>query len=116
MPFVFGVVRNIAAAQIARKVRHQETELDQVIAQSVRETRPDPEQQVGARERHQKAEAILNKLTPRDREILIRFYIFEQKPKAICARMGLTETQFRLYKSRALARLGRLRQDAEDNP
>jgi len=46
----------------------------------------------------------VRKLRPRDREILGRFYFHEQSPQRICAEMGLTPTQFRLYKSRAVAR------------
>ena len=46
--------------------------------------------------------------TARDRELLIRFYLNEQAPDVICRDMGLTETQFRLIKSRAKARFGEL--------
>jgi hypothetical protein len=40
--------------------------------------------------------------------VLIRFYLDEQTPDVICRDMGLTETQFRLIKSRAKARFGGL--------
>lgn len=53
-------------------------------------------------------EAALNGLAVRDREILMRFYLDEQSQDQICAEMGLTETQFRLLKSRAKARFGEL--------
>lgn len=49
---------------------------------------------------------ILGNLSARDREILIRFYFEEQKSPHICREMQLTATQFRLYKSRALAKCG----------
>lgn len=52
----------------------------------------------------QKALGCLNE---RDREILRRFYLHEQTPTVICAQMGLTTTQFRLFKSRAKARLAK---------
>ena len=51
-------------------------------------------------------------LTPRDREILLRFYLDEQSRDQICAEMGLTETQFRLLKSRAKARIREVAQKA----
>ena len=47
---------------------------------------------------------LLRRVCARDREILLRFYLDEQAPERICREMGLTATQFRLYKSRALAR------------
>jgi RNA polymerase sigma-70 factor, ECF subfamily len=45
-------------------------------------------------------------MAPRCREILERFYLREQRREQICREMSLTETQFRLLKSRAKARLG----------
>jgi RNA polymerase sigma-70 factor (ECF subfamily) len=47
-------------------------------------------------------------LSDRDREILTRFYLDEQTQEKICEDMSLTETQFRLLKSRAKARFGEL--------
>jgi len=35
------------------------------------------------------------------RDILVRFYLKEQSQEQICREMSLTETQFRLRKSRA---------------
>jgi DNA-directed RNA polymerase specialized sigma24 family protein len=51
---------------------------------------------------------VLNSLPKRDREVLARFYLEEQAHGQICREMGLTETQFRLVKSRAKARFGEL--------
>ena len=51
---------------------------------------------------------VLKGLHPREREILIRYYLREQSPQEICREMRLTETQFRLIKSRAKARFGEL--------
>ena len=56
-------------------------------------------------------EAALSRLVERDREILTRYYLHEQSQDRICAEMGLTETQFRLLKSRAKARLGELNRE-----
>ena len=38
----------------------------------------------------------------------MRFYLYEQSQDQICAEMGLTETQFRLLKSRAKTRFAEL--------
>ena len=40
-----------------------------------------------------------------EQEILKRFYLDEQSAVEICAVMGITETQFRLIKSRLMARI-----------
>ena len=47
-------------------------------------------------------------LSSRDREILTRFYLQEESQEEICIEMTLTETQFRLLKSRAKSRFGEL--------
>ena len=47
-------------------------------------------------------------LSERDRDILIRFYLKEQPQEQICKEMALTETQFRLLKSRAKAKFGEI--------
>jgi DNA-directed RNA polymerase specialized sigma24 family protein len=51
---------------------------------------------------------VLKGISQRDREILTRFYLYEQPQEQICEEMNLTETQFRLLKSRAKARFGEL--------
>jgi DNA-directed RNA polymerase specialized sigma24 family protein len=50
--------------------------------------------------------SALESLSKRDRDILIRFYLKEQSQEQICQEMALTETQFRLLKSRAKAKFG----------
>jgi DNA-directed RNA polymerase specialized sigma24 family protein len=47
----------------------------------------------------------LEQLPEKWRELMIRFYLREQSKEEICIAMKLTETQFRLNKSRAKARL-----------
>lgn len=50
--------------------------------------------------------AALDKLDQRDQQLLRRFYLLEQKRTQIMREMNLTDTQFRLLKSRAKKRLG----------
>jgi DNA-directed RNA polymerase specialized sigma24 family protein len=60
---------------------------------------------------------VLRSISPRDREILTRFYLYEQTQEQICREMDLTETQFRLLKSRAKARFAELgRRQLSSNP
>ena len=69
---------------------------------------PDPERGAIERQNGQLAMRVLNSIAKRDREVLVRFYLQEQTPDEICQAMQLTETQFRLIKSRAKARFGEL--------
>ncbi len=63
-----------------------------------------PDQSFATRENTRLMKRVLSTLSLRDRDILVRFYLQEQ----ICREMDLTETQFRLLKSRARARFGEL--------
>jgi RNA polymerase sigma factor (sigma-70 family) len=67
-----------------------------------------PEAAAAQREVTDSLHKVLRHVCARDREILLRFYMEEQDPERICREMGLTSTQFRLYKSRALARCSHL--------
>jgi len=63
-----------------------------------------PERRAARQEQLDRARGVLRRLSARDREILERFYFEEQAPAQICGEMKLTRTQFRLCKSRAIAR------------
>ena len=64
---------------------------------------PSPEA-VAIRRKHQDVAArILAAMSARDREVMMRFYLDGHAAKRIEADLGLTETQFRLIKSRAKA-------------
>jgi RNA polymerase sigma-70 factor (ECF subfamily) len=108
MGYVRTIVRRQVAAQIEDNVlcRRQQFDLDWGLA--VRDTSSNPEQAAIRQENQQIAVRVLKSIAPRDREILIRFYLWEQSAEQICAEMALTDTQFRLLKSRAKARFGQL--------
>jgi RNA polymerase sigma factor (sigma-70 family) len=108
MGFVRTVVRRQVAAHIDAAVqsRRHETAID--VGFDIRDTDKNPEHQAIDKESKGIALRILRSLPQRDREILIRFYLHEQRPEQICQDMNLTETQFRLIKSRAKARFGEL--------
>jgi RNA polymerase sigma-70 factor (ECF subfamily) len=74
----------------------------------VRDSRSNPEQAAIQNQNEDIARRVLESVSPRDREILIRFYLEEQAAEQICDEMDLTETQFRLLKSRAKDRFGEL--------
>jgi RNA polymerase sigma-70 factor, ECF subfamily len=108
MGYVRTVVRRQVAAYIdeAAEKRRQCVEADYGLA--VRDGRANPEQAAIERQHEELAWAVLNGVGRRDREILVRFYLQEQTAEEICSDMDLTETQFRLMKSRAKARFGEL--------
>jgi RNA polymerase sigma-70 factor (ECF subfamily) len=108
MGFVRTVVRRQVAAQIDRSVqsRREQAELD--TRTFVVDRSDSPEEAAIVRQHEKVAEAVLRGISDRDREILTRFYLLEQTQPEICQEMNLSETQFRLLKSRAKARFGEL--------
>ncbi|MBI3678966.1 MAG: sigma-70 family RNA polymerase sigma factor [Acidobacteria bacterium] len=68
-------------------------------------TMDNPERRLLDRERQDLMARGLHELGARDCELLTRFYLYDQPFRQICREMEISETQFRLYKSRAKARL-----------
>ena len=108
MGFVRTVVRRQVAAQIDRVVqsRREQADMDSTVLLS--DKHDTPEEAAITRQHEQVAETVLRSVSIRDREILTRFYLMEQTQEEICEEMSLSETQFRLLKSRAKARFGEL--------
>jgi RNA polymerase sigma factor (sigma-70 family) len=107
-----GYVRTIVRRQVARhidevvKARHNQADLE--FGMTLSDHHPNPELSAIEHQNEELALRILNSLSKRDREVLMRFYLDEQPPRQICREMDLTETQFRLIKSRAKIRFGEL--------
>lgn len=108
MGFVRTIVRRQIAAYIEEAVQSRREQTDLEHGGRVADHRHDPEQQLLREQRVKLMLEVLRSIPARDREILTRFYLFEQTPEQICEEMGLSETQFRLLKSRAKARFGEL--------
>lgn len=108
MGFVRTIVRRQVAAYIDEVVHSRREEMDIELGGRVPDRRSNPEQTLAFRQKIDLMKAVLNELSTRDREILTRFYLHEQTQEQICEDMDLTETQFRLLKSRAKARFGEL--------
>jgi RNA polymerase sigma-70 factor (ECF subfamily) len=106
MGFVRTVVRRQVAAYIEQAVhtRREQTDLETGI--SVADRKQNPEQEAIVRQKAELMKSALEALSKRDRDILVRFYLKEQTQEQICREMALTETQFRLLKSRAKAKFG----------
>jgi RNA polymerase sigma factor (sigma-70 family) len=105
---VMGFVRTIARRRVAAFVRDSIRVRRQVgqngFVHQTSSSEPSPEAQACRSENLERVRRALQSLRVRDREILIRFYYREQDPKQICREMRLTQTQYRLFKSRAIAK------------
>jgi RNA polymerase sigma-70 factor, ECF subfamily len=108
MGFVRTVVRRQVAAHIDQVVHSRREELHLDVGVRVVDGRRNPEQNMAFQQKVDFMLEVLGQLSERDREILTRFYLHEETQEQICQEMNLTETQFRLLKSRAKARFGEL--------
>jgi RNA polymerase sigma-70 factor, ECF subfamily len=108
MGFVRTIVRRQVAAHIDRAVHLRKEQMDVDFGLRIVDPNTNPEETAIFQQRVSLIERVLAELGERDREILERFYLREQGQDQICSEMDLTETQFRLLKSRAKARFGEL--------
>ncbi|HRJ21228.1 MAG TPA: sigma-70 family RNA polymerase sigma factor [Bryobacteraceae bacterium] len=104
--FIRTVVRRHTVSAIHHVVDARRDALELDVQWNVADHADDPEESVIQAERVELIQRTLAEMTPRDREILTRFYLHEESAEQICEQMGLNETQFRLLKSRAKARFG----------
>jgi RNA polymerase sigma factor (sigma-70 family) len=109
---LMGFVRRVAHVKAVDHIRtlaqnrHREAELPE--RRTFADKHNDPEAFALVRQTAELVQTVLAQLSIRDREILERFYIQEQRPDQICSEMKLSETQFRVGKSRAKARFGEI--------
>ncbi len=108
MGFVRTVVRRQVAAYIEQAVHNRREQAELETGISVVDRKQNPEQEAIVKQKAELMKSALDALSQRDRDILIRFYIQEQPQEQICREMSLTETQFRLLKSRAKAKFGEI--------
>lgn len=106
MGYVRTIVRRQIAAHINSMVQARRNQTDMDFGTALTDYHPNPERRIIEDQNLKLAMRILGSLHQREREVLMRFYLQEQTPGEICRDMGLTETQFRLIKSRAKARFG----------
>ena len=105
---LMGFAKTVALRRVARHIRSKISSRKRFLPMgSVDFPAPpasSPDAAVAATERAQTLHKALRCLRQRDRDLLLRYYYFEQDQADICVALDLTETQFRLFKSRALAR------------
>ena len=104
--FIRTIARRRMAAYIASVARQRAAcNIDDI---SVRDLSRDPERIAMDDELMGLARRVLDAMRPLERELLRRCYLQEESEAQIRAALGLTETQFRLSKSRAKTRFGKL--------
>jgi len=108
MGYVRTVLRRQVAGYIEQAVHARRNLVEVEPGLNLTDGTISPERRTVERQTHELAIRLLKSLPERDREVLIRFYLDEQEPEQICREMEMTETQFRLTKSRAKARYGEL--------
>jgi RNA polymerase sigma-70 factor (ECF subfamily) len=108
MGFVRTVARRQVAAHIDKASNRRRDHIELETGAPLIDDAAGPEERAITRQKVKFMKEVLEGISPRDREILTRFYLKEESQESICADMGLTETQFRLLKSRAKARFGEI--------
>ena len=111
--FVRTVTRRQASLYIRGAIARRRRIVEIELAHPASPSGESPEARLAFRERVAAVKAALEKLCARDRDILLRFYYQDQKSEHICREMRLSATQFRLYKSRALAKCFQLTDPAQ---
>lgn len=104
MGYIRTVVRRQTAVIIGSTVQVRKEEVELEFDAGLPDERSNPEQSIIREQQILLLKEMLEGISDRDREILTRFYLDEEPVEEICARMGLSNTQFRLLKSRAKAR------------
>lgn len=108
MGFVRTIVRRQVAAYIDKTVQTRKEQTDLQFGLGVSDRHNNPEEDAIAQQRMEIMTGVLESISRRDREILTRFYLLGESQEKICSEMRLSDTQFRLLKSRAKARFGEL--------
>lgn len=100
-----AVIRRQVAGNILRAMWNRKRMVDSLVAFEFAKASGDPEQILLDHERRDLIIRGISRLGSRDTELMTRFYLLDQNYLHICAEMQLTATQFRLFKSRAKAKL-----------
>lgn len=108
MGYIRTILRRQVASEIDGLVRERRHHAGIELGELICDRSPDPEQAAMHSQNVDLALRVLQGLRPRDREVLVRFYLREQRPEEICRELVLNATQFRLIKSRAKSRFIRL--------
>jgi RNA polymerase sigma factor (sigma-70 family) len=106
--FIRTVVRRQVAGFIDKLIQTRQDHINLDNGMKIVDERQNPEEAAIFDEQVEIMKEVLRGINLRDREILTRYYIQDHPAEEICADLGLTDTQFRLLKSRAKARFGEI--------
>ena len=106
--FIRTVLRRQVADHTRAAVHERRTCIDAETAYDLRDGHRSPEDVFNLKQRVALMHGMLQQLDGVDRDLLVRFYINEEAPEAICAALNMSVGQFRLRKWRAKARFGTL--------
>jgi RNA polymerase sigma-70 factor (ECF subfamily) len=113
--FIAGLAKNLAL-NYARRETRRGTPVDLEIAQEIPDQAPGPLDRLLERERAAKIRQVLEELdSERDREILFRFYIAEERKEQICEALGLSRLHFNRVLYRAKQRYKELYEKLVDH-
>jgi RNA polymerase sigma-70 factor, ECF subfamily len=110
--FILTVARS-QAAQTMMKIQREQGCTMPMEADTIRDDPEDPGWDRAATRRIGRLREALRDLDPQHRELLARYFLYEQPAEQICKEMQLTETQFRLAKSFAKGTLQAAVRNAE---
>jgi RNA polymerase sigma-70 factor (ECF subfamily) len=96
--------RMIVDIHLERRKWRADVDFD-YLALTHADTAPTPEKAYESTTRTEVMKRALEQLRPKEREILVRFYLEEQDQDRIRREMKLTHTQYRLLKSRSKSKL-----------
>ncbi len=115
--FIHGVIRNQFKSYYrevsVRAKRHAPLEAYDIESERRKSGLPgnevhqafNPELWLADKEKKERLMSVVNRLKEKDKKIILDFYFNEKDKDTIIKEMGLTETQFRLQKNRALAKI-----------
>lgn len=101
--FVAGVARNHTIEQM--RVMRKRVAEDLEHAERVPDPSPSQLDKLQASKEFAEIREVIGELTPRYKELLLRYYINEEPKRAICSSLGLTSEQFDGVLHRARKRL-----------
>jgi RNA polymerase sigma-70 factor, ECF subfamily len=106
--YIRAIANYMVAGEIEERIKRRKRVFDSIeVAGNIRSC-PDEGPECGAQhaERRRVMYQALATLNTKERELLVRFYLEREPMEHLRADLGMTDTQFRLLKSRAKAKFG----------
>ena len=110
-PRLMGFIRTVVHRQIVQWIgeaiaKRESANTDTLEAFDVPAPQVNPEMAAIQNQETGLIQKAIGDINPKERAILVRFYLLCEPKESIMLEMGMTDTQFRLFKSRAKAHFG----------